>query len=147
MHSSITICKSKCFTADSVDLSASTLARTLFDICSQNSFIAVRIRKRLRERNSALKTFGSTELKLREFDVAAIKILNCKTNFYISIEILITFVIYSLFSNQFVDRVKHSYFHMSSIELPDANNHEDIHMYLLIGAGFYWQFATCNIKR
>ena len=85
MYSFTTVCKSKCFTADSVDFSASTLARTLFDICSQNSFIAVRILKRLREPKSVLKMFGSTEHKLREFDVAVIKILNCKTNFYINI--------------------------------------------------------------
>ena len=69
---------------DSVDFSQ---ARALFESCSQNSFITKRLRnklnlKTLRKEKLMVKTFGSTEHRLREPSAVAIKASNCKTNVY-----------------------------------------------------------------
>ena len=124
----------------------------LFDNCSQKSFVTGEIRQKLslpviRTDILTVKVFGETCERAQKLDVVKLKIQNSRSNVSSEIEAYVVPVICSPISNQRVDLAKERYNSLRRIQFSDDDNSENKKVDILVGANYYWNFATGRLIR
>ena len=128
------------------------VAKVLFDSCSQQTYIAEKVVKKLnlapvREINIGIKPFNSDRekvMKLKEYDLC---LNSCYNNSDIYIRALALPNICLPVGGQFIDVAVTQNPSLQSINLADRGISHNKEIDLLIGADFYWQLVNGETKR
>ena len=127
--------------------------RILFDNCSQKSFITKQLQEQLnlkvlKTEQMFIKTFASSEPTLQNLEVVEVKIANVENSSYKIINALVVPLICNPLSDQCVSIAKNQYDHLKYLKLSDSSNSKfNCNVDILIGADYYWDFVSGNIKR
>jgi hypothetical protein len=94
-----------------------------------------------------IKTFGESHIQLRKCDIVQLAIKTpYRERVYVTAYVVPT--ICSHVSNQSINLHQYQYSHLQSLNLADdITNSSDLHIYLLIGAGYYWSLVSGEVVR
>ena len=131
--------------------SLSTIARLLFDDCSQRTYMRQSLKEKLqlpivRYEKTEVKSFGGRKEKFEQLEVVLlrVKLLNGKN---LDIEALVVPIVCAPIPNQYPKAAKLNYPHLKNLFLADFVDESDMEVDVLVGVDIYWSIVTGNVVR
>ena len=131
-----------------------SMARIIFDNCSQRSFIASSLVKKLQlpvvtRKPLTVNAFGKKEEGPQMLDVVHIKVSSrFDKSVAITAEVFVVPVICAPVTNQVINLVKENCLEFRNLVFADNSDESTtLEIDILIGANFYWEFLTGVTKR
>ena len=95
-----------------------------------------------------IKTFASLEPTLQDLEVVEVKVANVENSNYKIINTLVVPLICTPLSEQCVSIAENKYDPLKYLKLNDSSDLKfSCNIDILIGADYYWDFVTGNIRR
>ncbi|XP_057299451.1 uncharacterized protein LOC130630070 [Hydractinia symbiolongicarpus] len=137
-------------TVTSCDGNFSAKLRILFDSGSQLSYITPQARKKLNlktvsKKELSIKVFGG-EHSTKKLDLVKFEIKSTISNESINVSTFVNDICKPV-SGQTINFAVENYEHLQGLRLADQNFSDDLHVDILIGADYYWNFFTKTVLR
>ena len=136
------------------EMKETSLARIIFDDCSQRSFITAALVRKLqlpvmKRKPLTVNAFGKNEENPQLLDVVRIKVRSqFDKRVAVEIEVFVVPMICGPVTNQVINLAKMNHLEFHGLTFADNSDHSTtLEIDILIGANFYWNFVTGLIKR